>query len=477
MKNWKEFLDKEKKEQYFIEIMNKVEQARKTADVYPKEEDMFSCFDLCPYENVKVVILGQDPYHGENQAHGMSFSVKPDVKIPPSLKNIYKELESDLGIKSPNHGYLVSWAKEGVLLMNTSWSVEAGKAASHKSFGWNKFTKKVLEVLNDYDKPLVFILWGNHAINAAKGITNPKHLLIKGIHPSPLAASGGFFGSRPFSQTNTFLEKEGRGAVNWSIPELDGSTPKAGTVKKSAKIKQESKSKVQTEKSKKEQASIPENTEGMKVKIAENRYRLKENGKWFLINEKNEKLSKQGYDRICGSVKNLVRIKENGLTGLMNLDGKVLHKPEYSHISKYNVKMHDEGFQIFTKDGIGFMNSEGKEIIPPKFYEYEIINENCYSAKIESYSDTAVYDRNGKKIIPPEYHRIEDAGNGYFKIYDSTGKRFECAYSIFSPSGKQLTEFKYWEADQFHNGFIKVRLTPKYVMESPGTQSENPDRQ
>ena len=477
MKNWKEFLDKEKKEQYFTEIMNKVEQARKTADIYPKEEDMFSCFDLCPYENVKVVILGQDPYHGENQAHGMSFSVKPNVKIPPSLKNIYKELESDLGIKSPNHGYLVSWAKEGVLLMNTSWSVEAGKAASHKGFGWNKFTKKVLEVLNNYDKPLVFILWGNHAINAAKGITNPKHLLIKGIHPSPLAASGGFFGSRPFSQTNAFLEKEGRGAVNWEIPELDGSVPEAGTVKKSVKTEQKPKSKKQTEKLKEKPVKIEENTEGMKIEIAENRYKLKENGKWYLVNEKNEKLSKQGYDRICGLVKNLVRIKKDGLTGLMDLDGKVLHKPEYSHISMYNIKMHEDGFQIFTKDGIGFVNLEGKEILPPKFYKYGIISDICYSARIKDYSDSAVYNKNGKEIIPPKYNKIEDAGNGYFKIYNRTGKNFDYAYGLFSPSGEQLTEFKYREIGQFHNGFIKVRLTPKYIMKSPGVQSKNTEHQ
>ena len=477
MKNWKEFLDQEKKEQYFIEIMNKVEQARKITDVYPKEEDMFSCFDLCPYEDIKVVILGQDPYHGENQAHGMSFSVKPNIKVPPSLKNIYKELESDLGIKPPSHGYLISWAKEGVLLMNTSWSVEAGKAASHKSFGWNKFTKKVLDVLNNYDKPLVFILWGNHAINAAKGITNPKHLLIKGIHPSPLAASGGFFGSKPFSQTNTFLEKEGRGAVNWEIPELDGSAPKTKPLKKPAKTKKEPKPKVQTKESEKKAINTEEDTEGMKIEIAENRYRLKENGKWFLINEKDEKLTKQGYDRICGLVKNFLRVKNNGLTGLINVDGEVLHKPEYSHISKYTTEMHEKGFQIFTKNGIGFMNSKGKEIIPPKFYEYKIIGDNCYLAKMKSYGDTAVYDKNGNEIIPPVYHRIEDAGNGYFKIYSKTGKAFDYAYALFSPSGEQLTEFKYGDMGQFYNGFIRARLSPKYVMDSPGVQMQNPDRQ
>lgn len=217
MNNWQEFLEQEKKEQYFIELMKKVENAYQTETVFPPKDEMFSCFDLCPYEDVKVVIIGQDPYHGEGQAHGLCFSVKPGIKIPPSLRNIYKELNTDLGITPPKHGYLIPWAKQGVLMLNTSWSVTEGKAGSHKKFGWTKFTQRVLDVLNNYDKPLVFILWGNHAIDAAKGVTNPKHLLIKGVHPSPLAASGGFFGSKPFSQANDFLEKTGRGAVDWKI--------------------------------------------------------------------------------------------------------------------------------------------------------------------------------------------------------------------------------------------------------------------
>lgn len=217
MKSWNEFIESQRQEDYFKTLMEKVDAARRETNVYPPEDDMFSCFDLCSYKDTKVVILGQDPYHGEGQAHGLSFSVKPGVKIPPSLKNIYKELESDLGIKAPNHGCLTEWAKQGVLMMNTSWTVEQSKAGSHKKFGWPKFTKKVLEVLNEYDKPLVFILWGNHAIDAAKGITNPKHLLLKGVHPSPLSARGGFFGSKPFSKTNEFLEKEGREPINWNI--------------------------------------------------------------------------------------------------------------------------------------------------------------------------------------------------------------------------------------------------------------------
>lgn len=216
MKSWKEFLEKESREAYFIQLMDKVNKAYDRERVYPSKEEMFSCFELCPYENVKVVIIGQDPYHGAGQAHGLSFSVKPGIKVPPSLKNIYKELQSDLNIETPNHGYLVSWAKQGVLMLNTSLTVTEGKPGSHKSFGWSKFTQRVLEFLNDYDKPLVFILWGNHAIEAAKGITNPKHFLIKSAHPSPLAG-GGFFGTKPFSKTNEFLQKTGRGAIDWRI--------------------------------------------------------------------------------------------------------------------------------------------------------------------------------------------------------------------------------------------------------------------
>ncbi|QBH97019.1 uracil-DNA glycosylase [Limnobaculum zhutongyuii] len=220
MENWSEFLAHEETQDYFVALMEKVNHARAIGTVYPPENDMFSCFELCAYDDVKVVILGQDPYHGANQAHGLSFSVKPGIKIPPSLRNIYKELKTDLDIDAPKHGYLVSWAKQGVLMMNTSWSVDEGNAGSHKKFGWAKFTSQVLEQLNNHEKPLVFILWGNHAIDAAKGITNPKHYLLKGVHPSPLAANGGFFGSKPFSKTNEFLVQAGREPIDWKIEEL-----------------------------------------------------------------------------------------------------------------------------------------------------------------------------------------------------------------------------------------------------------------
>ncbi|MBF2341145.1 uracil-DNA glycosylase [Listeria welshimeri] len=217
MKNWDEFLKEEAKQPYFIKLMEEVAEARTKGNVYPTEEDMFSCFRLCPYDKVKVVILGQDPYHGAGQAHGLSFSVQKGVKIPPSLRNIYKELQTDLEIEPADHGYLAKWAEQGVLLMNTSWSVEEGKAGSHKKLGWATFTNHVLDELNNYDKALVFILWGNHAIKAASGIDNPKHLLIKGVHPSPLAARGGFFGSKPFSETNAFLKQNGRTPIDWDL--------------------------------------------------------------------------------------------------------------------------------------------------------------------------------------------------------------------------------------------------------------------
>lgn len=220
MKDWDTFLKEESKQEYFISILEKVNQAYEETTVFPPREEMFSCFTLCPYDKVKVVILGQDPYHGAGQAHGLSFSVKPGVRIPPSLRNIFKELKSDLNIDAPNHGSLVSWAKQGVLLMNTGWSVEEGKAASHKKFGWQTFTNRVLEELNNYEKPIVFILWGNHAIEVAKGITNSKHCIIKGVHPSPLSANGGFFGSQPFSKTNVFLEANGRSPIDWKIENI-----------------------------------------------------------------------------------------------------------------------------------------------------------------------------------------------------------------------------------------------------------------
>lgn len=216
-KTWREFVESEQEKKYFRILMNKVDSERKTKEIFPAREDMFSCFAACPLKKTKVVIIGQDPYHGEGQAHGMSFSVKKGVKIPPSLRNIYKELESDLGIPAAEDGFLESWAKEGVLLMNTSWSVEKGKPASHAKFGWMEFSENILELLNESEQPLVFILWGAHAQKIGAKITNSKHHKIQSPHPSPFSADRGFFGSKPFSRTNEFLISNNLTPIKWEI--------------------------------------------------------------------------------------------------------------------------------------------------------------------------------------------------------------------------------------------------------------------
>lgn len=215
--SWREFVNSEAEEPYFRKLMRRVDAERIRTEVYPAREDMFSCFAACPLEKLKVVIIGQDPYHGPGQAHGMSFSVREGVKIPPSLQNIYKELESDLGVKPPESGNLEKWANEGVLLMNTSWSVERGKPGSHAYFGWMEFSENLLNFLNDFKRPLVFILWGAHAQKVGEKITNPKHFKIKSAHPSPFSARRGFFGSKPFSRANEFLVDNNQDPIDWLI--------------------------------------------------------------------------------------------------------------------------------------------------------------------------------------------------------------------------------------------------------------------
>ncbi|MGV3457263.1 uracil-DNA glycosylase [Sphingomonas sp.] len=187
--------------------------------IFPKGSDWFRALDLTPPESVRVVILGQDPYHGEGQAHGLCFSVQPGVKVPPSLVNIYKELKSDLGIDPPRHGFLEAWAKQGVLLLNTCLTVEMGLAASHKGRGWERFTDAVVAHVNALPDPVVFMLWGSHAQKKAASV-DPRHLVLKSVHPSPLSAHGGFFGSRPFSQANAFLRAHGRGEIDWALPPI-----------------------------------------------------------------------------------------------------------------------------------------------------------------------------------------------------------------------------------------------------------------
>lgn len=184
--------------------------------IYPSKENIFNAFKLTSFENVKVVIVGQDPYHGEGEAHGLSFSVQDNVKIPPSLQNIYKELYSDLGIPPKNTGNLTGWAKEGVLLLNSTLTVEKDKANSHQGLGWQYFTDYVIKVLNLSEKPIVFILWGNFARSKKVLITNPKHLILESPHPSPFSAYNGFFGSKPFSKTNDFLIKNNIKPIDWS---------------------------------------------------------------------------------------------------------------------------------------------------------------------------------------------------------------------------------------------------------------------
>lgn len=215
--SWREFVNSEAEKPYFRKLMRRVDAERIRTEVYPAREDMFSCFAACPLEKLKVVIIGQDPYHGPGQAHGMSFSVREGAKIPPSLQNIYKELESDLGVKSPESGNLEKWANEGVLLMNTSWSVERGKPGSHADFGWMEFSESLLDFLNDFERPLVFILWGAHAQKVGEKITNPKHFKIKSAHPSPFSARRGFFGSKPFSRANEFLVDNNQDPIDWLI--------------------------------------------------------------------------------------------------------------------------------------------------------------------------------------------------------------------------------------------------------------------
>ena len=192
----------------------------RTAAVYPPADDIFNAFHLTPLPDVKVVILGQDPYHEPGQAHGLSFSVMPGVEIPPSLVNIYQELHDDLGCKIPNNGCLTKWARQGVLLLNTVLTVRAHRAFSHKDIGWQEFTDAAIRVLAGQDRPLVFILWGRPAQQKASMITNPRHLILKSPHPSPLSAYRGFFGSRPFSKTNAYLEANGLTPIDWQIEDV-----------------------------------------------------------------------------------------------------------------------------------------------------------------------------------------------------------------------------------------------------------------
>lgn len=218
--DWKDLLKHEFEKEYYLKLQKFLIKEYATETIFPGKYDIFNALHFTAYSDVKVVILGQDPYHGPNQAHGLSFSVKPGVPAPPSLVNIYKELKDDLNCYVPNNGYLKKWADEGVLLLNTSLTVRAAQANSHRNIGWEILTDKIISLLNDRKDPVVFILWGNNAISKEKLITNQRHYIIKSVHPSPLSAFRGFFGSKPFSKTNNFLRSIGKSEVDWQIENI-----------------------------------------------------------------------------------------------------------------------------------------------------------------------------------------------------------------------------------------------------------------
>ncbi len=218
--DWLEPLGKEFHKDYYKDLYRFVVKEYNSTTCYPAADDIFNAFHLTPFHEVKVVIIGQDPYHNVGQAHGLCFSVKPNVDIPPSLVNIYKELQEDCGCFIPNNGYLTKWAKQGVLLLNTILTVRAHEPLSHKEVGWEKFTDAAIRALEAEDRPMVYILWGAPAQKKASMITNPKHLILKAPHPSPLSAYRGFFGSKPFSKTNAFLTENGITPIDWQIENI-----------------------------------------------------------------------------------------------------------------------------------------------------------------------------------------------------------------------------------------------------------------
>ena len=215
--DWDIILKEEINKEYFIKLLDFIKKEYQEKTIYPKQTEIFKAFRNTSYKDTKVVILGQDPYHGENQAEGLSFSVKEGISKPPSLQNIFKELNSDLGYNIPNHGSLVQWSEKGVLLLNTVLTVEASKPASHKDLGWEIFTDEVIKKINEKNTPVVFILWGSFARSKKSFITNPIHYIIESPHPSPFSAYNGFFGSKPFSKTNNFLISQNLEPIDWQI--------------------------------------------------------------------------------------------------------------------------------------------------------------------------------------------------------------------------------------------------------------------
>ena len=214
---WDEILREEFESDYYRRIRAILKKEYAEYEIYPPKEDIFNALRYTSYSDVKAVLLGQDPYHGPGQAHGLCFSVRPGVEPPPSLKNIFRELETDMGLEPPTSGFLTPWAQEGVLLLNTTLTVRRGQANSHKNLGWTQFTDAVIRKLNDRTQPIVFLLWGGNARSKRELITNPQHLVLETVHPSPLSAYNGFFGCRHFSQCNEFLMKNGVAPIDWTL--------------------------------------------------------------------------------------------------------------------------------------------------------------------------------------------------------------------------------------------------------------------
>ncbi len=218
--DWLPAIDAEFRKPYYAQLYKFIREEYNTRKIFPPADDIFNAFHLTPLSQVKVLILGQDPYHNDGQAHGLCFSVKPEVDIPPSLENIYKELKEDLGCYIPNNGYLVKWARQGVLMLNTVLTVRAHQANSHQGQGWEQFTDAIIHTVNQVDRPIVYLLWGRPAQSKIPMLTNPKHLILKAPHPSPLSAYRGFFGCKHFSQTNDFLKANGMEPVDWQIENI-----------------------------------------------------------------------------------------------------------------------------------------------------------------------------------------------------------------------------------------------------------------
>lgn len=218
--DWDELLKGEFEKPYYLELREFLKNEYSTKIIYPNMYNIFNALKYTSYKDTKVLILGQDPYHGENQAHGLAFSVKPGVKTPPSLLNMYKELNSEYGCFIPNNGFLVPWTEQGVLLLNTALTVRAHEANSHKGKGWEVFTDNIIKLLNERHDPVIFVLWGNNARSKKKLIDTQKHYIIESAHPSPLSASRGFFGSKPFSKINEILISLGKTPIDWQIPNI-----------------------------------------------------------------------------------------------------------------------------------------------------------------------------------------------------------------------------------------------------------------